>query len=247
MCSSWHKKKFFWLLPVLTGGNENCMLNAKISALAGGGAPLTLLALLLSACKADRHQREHKVLPHHLAVILPQREWANNFITRWNVLVHGVRCITVQVEGHWAGHRTVGKETGCSSGQKRIRSVWPTSDNPGMLELSRFAGQNGVCLAYGNRWSKWCQTGNFSLLTEAFLSPQGAVAGKGMLDEAARPRGQRGAAERAGDELWHRRSHKQAARCQSFWALHRAGPSHSKRSRARLHKQELAPLPVSLA
>lgn len=59
MYSSWHKKKFFWLVPVLAGGNENCMLKAKMSALAVRDALLTLLSLLLSLGIAAKHQRKH--------------------------------------------------------------------------------------------------------------------------------------------------------------------------------------------
>lgn len=59
---------------MLAGENENFMLNAEISALAGKDAPLALLALLFSLRKAARYQREHRMLLHFVTVIFPPRE-----------------------------------------------------------------------------------------------------------------------------------------------------------------------------
>lgn len=93
---------------------------------------------------------------------------------------------------------------------------WRSGFKSDKLESSGFAGQNGVCLAYGNCQSKWCQTDNFSPMTATFLSPRGAAAGKGMLDWATRAWRQYSPAEVSGICLWHKRSHNLTASVQVF-------------------------------
>lgn len=96
-----------------------------------------------------------------------------------NVLCHGVKCVTVQVEGHrgWPrGHQDVqqGRRAavplGLSHGQKRSRSAWPTSDDlvsnqaswsradlqvrTEFARLTGTAGQNGARQAIFPRWQR---------------------------------------------------------------------------------------------
>lgn len=183
---------------------------------------------------------------HEVTVIFPQREWAHNYyelkcVVSWGKVCYhadgkaAVRCSSEGKQPRWATDR---KEVG----------QWQSGSKAGKLESSRSAGQNGVSPAYRNCWSKWCQTGSFSLLTSAFLSPWGAAVGMGH--RMGQPG--LGAAQSCKGGWWVPLAHllTQPSCQEGFQIIHRVVLSCLKRSRMRLHglrKQVLAQLLVSLA
>lgn len=126
---------------------------------------------------------------------------------------------------------------------RKVVGQWQSGSKAGELESSSSAGQNGVCPAYGNCWSKRCQKGNFSLLISAFFSPWGAGMGHRMGQPSL------GAAQSCKGSWWVPVTYllTQPGFQECFQIIHRVGLSCSMRNRMRLHKQVLAQLIVSFA
>lgn len=235
-------------------------LCAKCKKFALTPSILTLLALLLSLCKAARCQRSTRCSP-----IMWQRSFhkGNEPVTvLWAemCLWHRVRCVIVDMEEHRGqlqGTRTCSRgeeQPRLSNGQKRKSSVWLTSGDlvsnqtswspvdlqvrMGFAWLLGTASQNGARQTIFPQWQQHSSPRGEQQLEKGCWTGQQGLGGSTVL--------QRCLAYAFGTSAhitW-----LPVSKC--FWAVHGVSPNPLKGSRVRLHcghKQELSQLPVILA